>query len=137
MSTVAYPEVSVNASAQEIPAPKASLSPSSWEALCNWLTRDLRGMITTVERYQEGEGWLMECHPSPLESVTTHQTLNGVRVISIGVRMNGTCKMIELTGTNTISLRRNAAGWPIKVEFGYEGGRLALLFSGAGVASSG
>jgi hypothetical protein len=109
--------------AQPLPQP-------SWEALCAWLTENLRGMEVTIER-REGNGeWVVECLSYPLESVTTHQTLNGVQVISICVRMNGIIKSFEIAGPHLINLHRNAAGWPVKVEMGYQEGQLTLLFSG-------
>jgi len=106
------------------------LPPSSWEALCTWLTENLRCMEATIER-REGNGqWVVDCLSYPLESVSTHQTLNGVQVISVCVRMNGISKRFEIAGPYSISLHRNAAGWPIKVEVGYQEGELTLLFSG-------
>jgi hypothetical protein len=39
-------------------------------------------------------------------------------------------QLFEISGPNSIGLRRNAAGWPIRVELGYEEGQLVLLFSG-------
>src|SRR6185369_15397468 len=97
---------------------------------CGWLTRDLRGMMTTIERREKGGDWVVECLSFPMESVTTHITSNGVRVISVGIRINGSCKLFESSGPISIGLRRNAAGWPIRVEVGYEEGQLVLLFSG-------
>jgi hypothetical protein len=117
------------------PAPAgahAKQGPTSagWEVLCGWLAQDLRGMMTTIERREKGGDWVVECLSYPLESVTTRQTANGVRVISISIRMNGACKLFEISGPNSIGLRRNAAGWPIRVELGYEEGQVVLLFSG-------
>ena len=130
MSTIVSNEFSglaSNAEAQKLQQPSNT---TPWKALCAWLTRDLRGMETTIERRDKNGEWATECVSSPLESVTTHWTVNGVQVISIKVRMNGNPRLFEVTGPNLLELRRNAAGWPVKVELGYEEGRLALLFSG-------
>jgi hypothetical protein len=105
-------------------------SASFWETLCEWLTRDLRGMMTTIERREKGGDWVVECQSFPMETVTTHMMSNGVRVISVGLRVNGNRKLFEVPGPNSIGVRRNAAGWPIRVELGYEEGQLVLLFSG-------
>jgi hypothetical protein len=101
-----------------------------WEPLCRWLTRDLRGMETTIERQDKDGEWLVECVSGFLDSVTTHETANGVRVISVRARLNGKTRLFEFPGPNSLGVRRNAAGWPVRVEVGYEEGRLALLFSG-------
>lgn len=130
MSAVAEPELSTMQFAPGASEARPQLSPSSWETLCGWLTRDLLGMMTTIERREKDGDWVMECPSFPLESVTTHITSNGVRVISVSIRMNGSCKLFEISGPNSIGLRRNAAGWPIRVELGYEEGKLVLLFSG-------
>jgi hypothetical protein len=122
-----FPGLAQNAGAAKLQQPAIT---TPWKALCAWLTRDLRGMEASIERRDKNGEWAVECMSSPLESVTTHWTGNGVQVISIKVRMNGKPGLFEVTGPNLLEVRRNAAGWPIKVELGFEEGRLALLFSG-------
>ena len=107
-----------------------SLCVTLWEGLCDWLTRDLHNMEATIERRSKAGDWIVECVSYPLESVATHETQNGVRVISIKVRTNGTTKLFEVSGPNSLEVRRNAAGWPIRIELGYEEGQLVLIFSG-------
>ena len=107
-----------------------SLCVTLWEALCDWLTRDLHNMEATIERRSKDGEWTVECVSYPLESVTTHETQNGVRVISILARTDGTAKLFEVSGPNSLEVRRNAAGWPIRIELGYEEGQLVLIFSG-------
>lgn len=130
MSTLANPEFTTMRSAPA--GAHATQGPTStgWETLCGWLNQDLRGMMTTIERREKDGDWMVECLSYPLESVTTRQTSNGVRVMSISIRMNGASKLFEISGPHSIGLRRNAAGWPIRVELGYEEGQLVLLFSG-------
>lgn len=101
-----------------------------WEALCDWLTRDLHNMEATIERRSKAGEWVVECVAYPLESVTTHETQNGVRVISVRVRSDGKTKLFEVSGPNSLGVLRNAAGWPIRVELGYEEGQFVLIFSG-------
>ena len=101
-----------------------------WETVCDWLTRDLHNLEATIERCSKAGEWVVECVSYPLESVTTHETQNGVRVILIGVRIGGKTKLFEVAGPNSLGVRRNAAGWPIRIELGYEEGQLVLIFSG-------
>jgi hypothetical protein len=107
-----------------------SLCVTPWEALCDWLTRDLHNMEATIERRSNTGEWVVECVSYPLESVTTRETQNGVRVISIGVRADGKTKLFEVPGPNSLAIHRNAAGWPIRIELGYAEGLFVLIFSG-------
>jgi len=112
-----------------------SRAETSWESLCDWLTRELHGMETTIERRDKGGDWVVECLSFPLESVTT-RTSNGVPIISIGVRMNGHTRLFEIAGPDSAGVRRNAAGWPIRVELGYaEGQPRPAVFRTAGSAA--
>lgn len=130
MSTTGVHRKLAKRSAPAVAETKRAPSESSWEALCGWLTRDLRGMMTTIERREKGADWVVECLSFPMESVATRMTSNGVQVISVELRVNGSRKLFEVPGPNSIVVRRNAAGWPIRVELGYEEGQLVLLFSG-------
>src|SRR6478736_5630368 len=103
-----------------------SLCLTPWKPLCDWLTRDLHNLEVTIERRSKAGEWVVECVSYPLESVTTHETQNGVRVISIGIRINGKIKLFEVPGPYSLGVRRNAAGWPIRIELGYEEGQLVL-----------
>ena len=81
MSAVAKSELSTMPFAPVVSEVRPQPSPPSWETLCGWLTRDLRGMMTTIERREKDGDWVMESLSFPMESVTTHMTSNGVRVI--------------------------------------------------------
>lgn len=107
-----------------------SLCVTPWEALCDWLARDLHNMEATIERRSNAGDWVVECASYPLENVTTRETQNGVRVISIAVRVDGKTKLFEVSGPNSLAIRRNAAGWPIRIELGYAEGLFVLIFSG-------
>jgi|SRR5580765_1376934 len=128
MSTAVHPNPTTMQSSPSVPERKPSVA--TWEILCEWLTQELRGLMTAIER-REGDGdWIVECVSFPMESVTTHITSNGIRVLSVNVCMNGHSKRFEISGPNSIGLRRNAAGWPLRMELGYKEGRLVLVFSG-------
>src|ERR1051325_9979614 len=127
MSGIAERELT---NANEISASPDPLCVNPWNTLCAWLTRDLHDMEVTIERRSTGGAWVVEGVSFPLESVTTRETANGVRVISIGVHMAGKTKLFEVGGANSLGFRRNGAGWPVRVELGFEGGELVMLFSG-------
>ncbi|HZU29656.1 MAG TPA: hypothetical protein VFB79_00985 [Candidatus Angelobacter sp.] len=101
-----------------------------WEGLSIWLTHGLQGVETTIERRIEGAGWMVECSAFPLESVTVHSTANNVQVVSISVRVNGAIKQFDVTAPDMLCVRRNASGWPVRVELGNAKSDLVLLFSG-------
>jgi hypothetical protein len=130
MSTTVVHRELARRSAPAVAETTQALSASSWETLCEWLTRDLRGMMTTIERREKGGDWVVECQSFPMESVTTRMTPNRVRLICVAIRVNGSRKLFEVPGPNSIVVHRNAAGWPTRVELGYEEGQFVLLFSG-------
>jgi hypothetical protein len=106
-----------------------ALPPESWEKLCAWLTENLKGIGTTIERRQPGGEWGMECLEHRLEGITTHQA-NGVQIISVNMAMNGHHKLFAIAGPCSITLCKNAAGWPEIVEIGTDEGKFVMRFSG-------
>jgi hypothetical protein len=86
--------------------------------------------MTTIERRETNGNWLMECLSQPLEGVTSHETTNGVRVISVSVRMDGHSRQFDFAGPNSLSLERDGAGFPTRLEMGYQDGQFILIFSG-------
>jgi hypothetical protein len=125
MNTLVDDKIATVALSQEPP-----LSRTSWQILCAWLTRDLKGIETTIERRDWNGEWVVECVSYPLESVTARWAANGVQVISIKVKVNGNIKLFEVPGPNSLDVRRNAAGWPIRIDLGNAEGQTVLLFSG-------
>jgi hypothetical protein len=108
-----------------------SLPASWWEGLCCWLATTLKGMEMTLERRCEAEGeWKVECLSHPLESITTHQTPNGVQIISIGASIDGKSRIFEFAGANSITLFKDPAGLPVRVEIRNEDERVLLCFAG-------
>ena len=130
MSVTTENTLSVIANGQQAVGLADSVRVTPWQNLCDWLTHDLHNMEVTIERRSKVDEWTVECMSYPLESVTTHETKNGVRVISVGVRMDGKIKLFEMPAPNSLGLHRNAAGWPIRVELGCPEGQLILIFSG-------
>jgi len=113
-----------------VTTPEPPLTRTSWQILCAWLTRDLKGIETTVERRNQNGEWVVECVSYPLESVTTRWAANGVQVIAVKVKANDNVLLFEVPGPNSLEVRRNAAGWPIRIELGNTEGLTVLLFSG-------
>ncbi|HEY7405007.1 MAG TPA: hypothetical protein VIB39_15890 [Candidatus Angelobacter sp.] len=130
MSTIVESKAASAISRPEVTRPEPALSRTSWQILCAWLTRELKGLETTIERRDSNGEWVVECVSYPLLSVTTRWGANGVQVISIKVKVNGNTKLFEVSGPNTLDVKRNAAGWPIRIELGNTEGRTVLLFSG-------
>lgn len=115
---------------QDKPDAVQALPASWWEGLCCWLTANLKGMGMTLERREGGGEWEVECLSHPLESVTTHQTLNGVQILSISAGMNGNSKTFEIAGPDSITLSRDPAGFPVRVEMKNQEVQVLLCFSG-------
>jgi hypothetical protein len=106
------------------------LPPTWWEGLCGWLTANLKDMEMSLERREAGGDWNVECLLRPLQEVTTHQTPNGVQILSIRVGMNGKSRIFELAGPESISLSNDAAGFPVRVEIRSHDSELVLVSSG-------
>lgn len=130
MSTIVSPDFSTVVSDRERLEPGHQQNQSYWENLCGWLSQELRGLSITIERREHGADWVVECPSFPLERVTAHQTPNGVWEISIALRVNGIRRVFEMAGVNAVSLQRNAAGWPTRVNLGNEAEEVVLLISG-------
>lgn len=120
----------VRASVPEQAAP-GQLQPATWwEGLCGWLTTTLKGMEVTLERREEDGEWNVECLLRPLEGFATHRTPNGVQVLSIHVGMNGRSRVFEFAGADSVTLCRDPAGFPVRVEIRNKQAELLLCFSG-------
>jgi hypothetical protein len=115
---------------QEKAAAMPVLPISWWEGLCCWLTMNLKGMEMTLERREGGGEWKVECLSHPLQSVTTHQTPNGVQIVCIKAGMNGNSRIFEIAGPDSITLYRDPAGFPVRVEIRNQDVQVVLCFSG-------
>jgi hypothetical protein len=113
----------------EIPVIEQPLSRTSWQALCGWLTHELKGIETTIERRNRNGEWVVECISYPLESVTTRWMTNGVQIISIKLKANGNTLLFEVPRPTALEIRKNATGWPVRIELGSTESQTVLLFS--------
>jgi hypothetical protein len=106
------------------------LPPSWWEGLCCWLTNNLRDMEMTLERRENGGDWKVECISHPLQSITTHFTANGVQVVSIIASVGGKPRTFDVAGPDSITLYRDPAGFPVKVDIRNQDVQVVMCFSG-------
>jgi hypothetical protein len=102
---------------------------AAWRQFCQWLTKQLQGVETTIERL-EGKERFTECLDRTLEKVEAGELADGVTAIVITVGYNGKHRVLKVAGPNFLRLHANAAGWPRILEIGYEEGKLLLHFTG-------
>lgn len=101
---------------------------AAWRQFCRWLTQQLQGVETTIER-QEGSARSTECLDRTLEKIEACELADGVNAILITVVENKRHHVIEVAGPRFLRLHANAAGWPRVLEIGYEEGSLLLNFT--------
>lgn len=103
---------------------------ATWRQFCKWLTQQLQGVETTIERLEDKERGT-ECLDRTLEKLEACELADGVNAILITVGDQGRHRVIEVPGPHFLRLHANAAGWPRVLEIGYEQGRLLLNFTGS------
>jgi hypothetical protein len=101
---------------------------ATWQQFCRWLTLQLKGVETTIER-REGKELFTECLDRTLEKVEARELADGVNAILITVAEKERHHVIEVAGPTFLRLHANAAGWPRVLEIGYQEGRLLLNFT--------
>lgn len=112
--------------AEPITAHEISLA--AWRQFCSWLTTQLKGVETTIERV-EGKERFTECLDRTLESVEARDMADGVTAVVITVDYNGKHRVLKVAGPRWLRLHANAAGWPRVLEIGYEEGKFLLHFT--------
>ncbi len=121
---------------ESVPVATTKLDPGAWGVFCDWLTQNLEGLETTIERRDATGKIELECLSKPLDSITSRIMDNGVFAIAISVRMDCGSYKWEIAGPRSLVLYRNAAGWPTRVEIGFhEGSVVVLEFTGSRLAS--
>jgi hypothetical protein len=101
---------------------------AAWQQFCFWLTQQLKGVETTIERL-EGNERSIECLDRTLEKIEARDLADGVNAVLITVAERERHHVIEVAGPSFLRLHANAAGWPRVLEIGYEEGRLLLNFT--------
>ena len=101
---------------------------ATWQQFCLWLTLQLKGVETTIER-QEGNERSIVCLDRTLEKVEARELADGVNAILITMAEKERQHVVEVAGPTFLRLHANAAGWPRVLEIGYEEGRLLLNFT--------
>jgi hypothetical protein len=104
------------------------ISLAAWRKFCLWLTGQLQGVETTIERL-EGKERFTECLDRTLEAVEARDMADGVTAVVITVGYNGKQRVLKVAGPRWLRLHANAAGWPRVLEIGYEEGKLLLHFT--------
>jgi hypothetical protein len=104
------------------------ISLAAWRQFCLWLTKQLQGVETTIERL-EGKERFTECLDRTLEAVEAQDMADGVTAVVITVGYNGKHRVLKLAGPRWLRLHANAAGWPRALEIGYDEGKCLLHFT--------
>ncbi|HEX7286038.1 MAG TPA: hypothetical protein VF532_07630 [Candidatus Angelobacter sp.] len=104
------------------------ISLAAWRQFCLWLTTQLQGVETTIERV-EGKERFTECLDRTLEAVEAQEMADGVPAVVITVGYNGKRRVLKVAGPRWLRLHANAAGWPRALEIGYEEGTCLLHFT--------
>lgn len=110
-----------------IPAIPTAGSEIDWESFCLWLTNELHGVAVSLEQ-REGTCSRLESHFHPLENFTTRLTPNGVRIVTVTIRTNGHSRAFEISGPNSVTVRRNPAGRTTRLEIRNDEGSFVLYF---------
>jgi hypothetical protein len=119
------------------PGPIAAheISMQAWQVFCQWCSQSMQGIVTDIERDTGQELRVVECRQKPLQQIVARTAANGVTSIDVTVLMNGKPRIFEVAGPSWLRLHCNAAGLPLVLDIGYEGGKMVLHFTGATLAA--
>jgi hypothetical protein len=101
-----------------------------WAPLCNWFTRNFRGMEGSLERIDRNNTFVVEFQDLPLVAMRSHFLANGVPAIALTFATGSHQQRYELTAVQAIHFERDAAGFPTVVEFVCENEKVVLRFTG-------
>ncbi len=102
-----------------------------WPAFCRWMTASVSGVLTNVIRDEGSGSPTLECIDRELKSIDAVVLPNGVNAIQVTVAMDGKPRVFEATGPEWLRVHYDAAGFVMRLEIGYEEGKLILSFTGA------
>jgi len=111
------------------------ISAQRWQDFCRWCSQSMQGIVTDIERDTGRELRVVDCLQKPLQQISARVLANGVISIDVTVLMNDKPRVFEIAGPNWLRVHCNAAGLPLVLEIGYEGGKMVLHFTGATVAA--
>jgi hypothetical protein len=102
---------------------------ASWPILCKCLTGNFRGMTVTVECVDAEGGRTVAVRDQFLEDVVFRVLQDGVPAVSVTTGTRLQRHVLDLTAPQALTVQRNAAGWPVRVEIDHAHGRAILHFN--------
>ena len=102
-----------------------------WPAFCRWMTANVSGVLTNIIRDESGGSPTVECMDRELKSIDLVLLPNGVSAIQVTVAIHGRTHIVEAPGPEWLRVHYDAAGFVMRVEIGYQEGKLLLSFTGA------
>jgi len=111
-----------------------SLSASVWPAYCEWLTTNFRGLDMTLERVDQKGTSIVDVRERPFRSLKPRLLENGVWALTLAMDAGPRKSRFNLAGPQSITLHRNASGYPTHLEIDYSAGRAVLHFASAHIA---
>jgi hypothetical protein len=103
---------------------------AAWSTFCEWMAANYRGIRVTIESIDVQGNPIIEARNQPLQDITLYVQENGVPALKVVVATKPQPHILNLSGPHSLTVRRNAAGWPTRVECDYRGGRAILHFDG-------
>lgn len=102
-----------------------------WAEFCRWMTANVSGVLTNIIRDEGSSGPTVECIDRELKSIDYVLLPNGVSAINVTVAVHGKPHVFEIPGPEWLRVHYDAAGFVMRVEIGYQEGKLLLSFTGA------
>lgn len=103
----------------------------AWPEFCRWMTATLAGVTTNIVRDEGNDRAMVECLDRELKSIDHILLPSGVNAIHVTVDIGGKPHRFEVAGPCWLRVHYDAAGFVIRVEIGYEEGKLILSFTGS------
>lgn len=113
-----------------VPVPPVTEIPvAEWPAFCAWFTENVRGTVINLENQEEDES-RVEARNRPFEELTAHLLENSVGAITVVAEGKPRKIRLNVVGPQRLTLHRNAAGWPTKLEISHAKGKVILYLTG-------
>ncbi len=103
---------------------------TEWPAFCDWLSRNFRGLETSLERHEDGGNVTAECRNRSLAGIEAHLLKTGVGAVSVTVGTKPHSRVFDICGLKKMRLVCNPAGWPTELQMEHESAKFVLHFTG-------
>jgi hypothetical protein len=113
-----------------VPDGTREIAAGDWPAFCEWFTANFRGISTSLERHEVGNGQMVDCLDRPLLGLRMRVLENAVPALSVAVAGKPRNTVLDLTGPRQVTIHANSAGWPTRLAVSYEDGELIGHFTG-------